>query len=251
VTTDDGTAPFIKTIGLSNKAGVALLKAAGLVSFRLYKGKAVLRVKHDQWRVFARQDDMAQYCDYNQSYVNKKEHAFINLGNISLGPCFSPAKQYMVKQTQPSFRLSVPQRQLKAKLRALAVSFITSDHTEYDRDLSFAACDRVSPNFYNSDSSEEEDEDSVNGDSGDDDTARCHGNSAAAAVAASADEQPFDFGYTHSSINIKDHPILSKLTGGKDTVDSGTVNALIWELLSLPQTNNRATDFEFANETKG
>jgi hypothetical protein len=162
-----------------------------------------------------------------------------------LEPCFSPAKQYRVKQTQPSCRLSVPQRQLKAKLCSLAVSFNTSDHTEYDRDLSFAASDRVAPNFYNSDSSEEEDEDSVDGDSGDGNAA------AAAAAAAAADEQPFDCGYTPSPSNLKDHPLLSKLTGAKDTVESGTVNALIWELLSLPQTNNRATNFEFANETKG
>jgi hypothetical protein len=62
--------------------------------------------------------------------------------------------------------------QLKVKLRSLAVSFNTSDHTEYDRDLSFAESDRVAPNFYNSDSSEEEDEDSVNGDSGNGGAAR-------------------------------------------------------------------------------
>jgi hypothetical protein len=48
VMTDDRTATFIKTIGISNKAGMALLKAAGLISFRLYKGKAVLRVEYDQ-----------------------------------------------------------------------------------------------------------------------------------------------------------------------------------------------------------
>jgi hypothetical protein len=60
VTTDDRTATFRNTIGLSTKAGVALLKAARLIYFRLYKGNVVLRVEHDQWRVFARQDDMAQ-----------------------------------------------------------------------------------------------------------------------------------------------------------------------------------------------
>jgi hypothetical protein len=155
VTTDDGKATFIKTIGLRNKAGVAFLKAAGLIYFRLYKGKAVLRVEDDRWHVFSRQDDMAQYCDYNQSCVNKKEYPFINLGNISLGPCLYPAKQYRVKPTHPSLRLSVPQRQLKSKLRSLAVSFNIYDHIEYDRDLSFAASDIVAPNFYNSDSSEE------------------------------------------------------------------------------------------------
>jgi hypothetical protein len=169
VMTDNGTVTFIKTIGISNNSGVALLKAAGLISFRLYKGKAVLRVDHEQWRVFARQDDMPHYCDYNKSYVNKKEHSFINLGNISLGPCFSPTKQYRVKPTYPSFRISVPQRQLKAKIHSLAVSFNKSDQTEYGRYLSFAASYRVAPNFYNSDSSEEEDEDSVDGDSGDGD----------------------------------------------------------------------------------
>jgi hypothetical protein len=157
--------------------------------------------------------------------VNKKEHSSVNLGNISLGPCFSPAKQYRLKQTQPSFRLGVPQRQLRAKLRSLAVSFNTSDHTEYDRDLSFSASDRIAPNFYNSDSSEEEDEDRVDGDTGDGDAARRHGN-AARAGAGAADEQPFDGGYTHSPINLKDHILLSKLTGGKDTFDSGTFNAL-------------------------
>jgi hypothetical protein len=246
VATDDATATFIKTLGLSNKAGVAFLKAAGLITIRLYKGKAVLRMEHDQWRVFVTEEGMSQYCDYNQAYVNMREHSFINLGNKSVGTYFAPAKQYRVKPTQPSFRLSVPQRQLKAKLRCLAVFFNTSDHTEYDRDLSFAASDRACPNYYNSDSSseeeDEEDSDEEDIDDGDGDAAR---------AAGAADEEPFDFGYTYTPINLKDHPVLSKLTGGKDTVDSGTVNALIWELLSLPQTNNRATAFEFANETKG
>jgi hypothetical protein len=194
-----------------------LLKAAGLISVRLYKGKAVLCVEHEQWRAFIRQDDMSQHCDYNQSYANKKEHSFINLGNVSTEPYFSPAKQYRVKPMLPSFRLSVPHMQLKAQLLSLAVAFNTSDHIEYDIDLSFSATDRTAPNFYNGDSIEEEEEDSVNDDLGDADAAQ-------RGTTGTADDQVFHFGYTHSPINLTDHPVLSKLAGGKDTATSGTVN---------------------------
>jgi hypothetical protein len=60
VATDDATATFINTLGLSNKAGVASLKAAGLITIRVYKGKAVLRMEHYQWRVFVTEEGMSQ-----------------------------------------------------------------------------------------------------------------------------------------------------------------------------------------------
>jgi hypothetical protein len=44
---DDLPTTFVNTLGLSNKTGMALLKAAGLVSIRVVTGKPVLRVEHD------------------------------------------------------------------------------------------------------------------------------------------------------------------------------------------------------------
>jgi hypothetical protein len=49
---DDELQTFVKTLGLSDKAGMELLKASGLVSIRVVKGKAVLRIEHEQWRQF-------------------------------------------------------------------------------------------------------------------------------------------------------------------------------------------------------
>jgi hypothetical protein len=46
---DDEGQTFIKTLGVSDKAGMALLKAAGLVSIRVVKGQAVLIIEHEQW----------------------------------------------------------------------------------------------------------------------------------------------------------------------------------------------------------
>jgi hypothetical protein len=211
------------------------------------KVESALHNEHEQWRDSIHQKELSQYCDCKQAYINEKDRAFINLGNVSTEDrlsYFSPAKIYRVKPMQSSFRLSVPQQQMKAQLRSMDVAFNNSDHTEYSRDLSFAAIDRVMPNSYNGNNSEEEEEDSGDDNADDDVEVALKGTTGA------AEEQVhnFDFGYAQYPINIKDHPIISKLTYEKDTADRGTVNTLIWELLSLPHTNNHTATFEFANE---
>jgi hypothetical protein len=60
VTKIDGTPIFIKTAGLSNKAGIAILKAAGLVPIRMMKWEAMLRIEHDQWCDFIHQEELSQ-----------------------------------------------------------------------------------------------------------------------------------------------------------------------------------------------
>jgi hypothetical protein len=65
------------------------------------------------------------------------------------------------------------------------------------------------------------------------------------------EENSFDFGFTSTPINISTHPLLSKLVGEKDEIESGTVKALIWELLSLPNVNNGKLEFKFSKNTQG
>jgi hypothetical protein len=61
---DDEGQTFSKTLGISDKAGMALLKAAGLVSIRVVKGKAVLRIEHEQWRQFLKGEaELRECCD--------------------------------------------------------------------------------------------------------------------------------------------------------------------------------------------
>jgi hypothetical protein len=41
------------------------------------------------------------------------------------------------------------------------------------------------------------------------------------------------------------------MAGDKESIDSGRINALIWELLPLPMGKDRVVQFDFANESKG
>jgi hypothetical protein len=138
----------------------------------------------------------------------------------------------------------VPQWQLKVQLHLVAVVFNTSKQTGHGRELFFAAIDRVMQNFYNDGSSEEEEEDDSNMDSDD------KGMVAEWGTTGELEEQGkyFDFSYTHTQINLKDFPVLSELNDG--IFYSGSVNALLWELISLLQKNNRSMEFEFVKEMK-
>jgi hypothetical protein len=75
---------LIKTLRLSDKAGMALLKATGLVPIRVVKVKSVLRIEHEQWRQFLKgESGLSEYCDYNQSSELRKDHSFIILVNAT------------------------------------------------------------------------------------------------------------------------------------------------------------------------
>jgi hypothetical protein len=157
---DDEGQTFIKTLGISDKAGMVLLKAAGLVSIRVVKGKAVLRIEHEQWRQFLKGEaELSEYCDYNQSSVLRKDHSFINLGNATISNkslYYTPSQQYRLQPPKPSFRLNLAQRQLKAQLRSLSFLYNNSYTTTQDRELSFAASGRDTPNYFDDDSSNSE-----------------------------------------------------------------------------------------------
>jgi hypothetical protein len=57
----------------------------------------------------------------------------------------------------------------------------------------------------------------------------------------------FDFGFTSPPIN---HNRYLSWLARKNETDSGKVKVLIWELLSLPNVNDRNLEFKFAKNTQ-
>jgi hypothetical protein len=241
---DDEWQTFIKTLGLSDKAGMALLKAAGLVSIRVVKGKAVLRIEHEQWQKFLKGEaELSEYCDNNQSSVLRKDHSFINLGNATISDkslYYTPSQQYRPQPPKPSFQLNLAQRQLKAQLRSLSFLYNNSYTTAQDREFLFAVSDRDTPNYFDDDSSDSEEEEKLD-----------DGRESDATEDGPREDSGFDFGYSHTPISPDKFPLLYKIASDKESIDSGRINALIWELLALPMGKDQGVQFDFANESKG
>jgi hypothetical protein len=57
--------------------------------------------------------------------------------------------------------------------------------------------------------------------------------------------------FTTTTINLSKHPLLSKLIDEKDHTNSGTISALIRELMALLNVVDRKLEFKFANNTQG
>jgi hypothetical protein len=83
---NDDNQTLFQALGLTNKAGISLCKAAGLMTIRIVKGHAVVRVEHEQWRNFIRDSGLSGETDYNPTQLNKKGLVFINLGNKNIQP---------------------------------------------------------------------------------------------------------------------------------------------------------------------
>jgi hypothetical protein len=106
--------------------------------------------------------------------------------------------------------------------------------------LSFVASSRETPNYFDDDSSDIEEEEKSDDDRESD-----------ATEDGPREDSGFDFGYSHTPISHDKFPLLYTLSGDKESIDSGRINALIWELLALPMGKYRGVQFYFANESKG
>jgi hypothetical protein len=155
-------------------------------------------------------------------------------------------QQYKKAPPKPEFKLYVQQYKLRPTLDILAKSFTHPDVLPHHRDLVFAVVNRNTPNAFEEEEEEIEDEDRE-----DDDHNENKSTSDGHSKEVSDEEKSFGFGFTSTPINHSKHPLLSKLVGEKDEIESGTVNALIWELISLPNVNERKLTFKCANNTQG
>jgi hypothetical protein len=137
-------------------------------------------------------------------------------------------------------------------LDILAKSFNHLDVLPHHRDLTFAVLNRNAPTAFEEEEKEREEEDSEDDDrSKDDDRNKNRKASDGQSKEGVDEEKSFDFVFNSTTINLSQHPLLSKLVGEKDTIESGTVNALIWELFSLPCVKDRKLEFKFSNNTQG
>jgi hypothetical protein len=106
--------------------------------------------------------------------------------------------------------------------------------------LSFAASGRDTPNYFDDDSSNSEEEEKSDDD-----------RESNATEDGPHEDSGFNFSYSHTTISPDKFPLLYNFFGDKESIDSGRINALIWELLALPMGKDRGVQFDFANESKG
>jgi hypothetical protein len=209
-----------------------------------------MRVEHEQWRNFIRDSGLSGETDCNPAQLNKRDLVFINLGNKNIQPkelYFTPQQQYKKAPPKPEFLLYIQQRQLRLTLDRLSKSFNHLDVLPHHRDLAFVVLNRNTPTAFE----EEEEERGEEEDSEDDDRNENRKASDGQSKEGVDKDKSFDFGFTSTPINLSQHPLLSKLVGEKDEIESGTVNALIWELFSLPSVKDRKHEFKFSNNTQG
>jgi hypothetical protein len=95
---------------------------------------------------------------------------------------------------------------------------------------------RETPNFVDDDSSDSEEEEKSDDDRESD-----------ATEDGPHEYSGFHLGYSHTPISPDKFPLLYKISGDKESIDSGRINALIWELLALPMGKDRGVQFYFAN----
>jgi hypothetical protein len=146
--------------------------------------------------------ELSEHCDYNQSSVLRKDHSFINLGNDTISDnslYYTPAQQYRLQPPKPSFRLNLVQRQLKSQLRSPSFLYNNSYTTTQDRELSFVASGRDTPNYFDDDSIESEEEEKS-----DDDRDHRSG----ATEDGPPEDSRFDFGYSHTPLSPDKFPLL-------------------------------------------
>jgi hypothetical protein len=62
---NDDNQILFEVLGLTNKAGVSLCKASGIMTIRSVKGHAVMHVEHEQWHTFIRNSGLSGETDYN------------------------------------------------------------------------------------------------------------------------------------------------------------------------------------------
>jgi hypothetical protein len=211
VKTNDPNGTFFQVLGLSNKGGIALCKAAGLVSIRILKGTPVMRVEHEQWRNLLRDSDLCDSTDYNPTQLNKKDLVFINLGKKNIaarGLYNTPHQQYKKSPPKLHYRLHVQQRQLRLALESLARHYNTPDVLPQHRELAYTVLSRNIQSAFD-DSSDSEDE--SEGERDEDNEQKSSSDQNTEGGEAPKEEEKFDFGFTNTPINQSTHPLLSKI----------------------------------------
>jgi hypothetical protein len=180
--------------------------AADLLSIKPNKKYTqAVHMNHEHWRSFIAEFQLGGVCEYNITTIKRVEHQFLNIGDrkIKVSSRFHlPKRQYALnnknRPRKPEFHVIAEQKNFRAALKSLEAKAEAFQEQQ-------AAKEVVIEEY-----SDEEEE----------------------------GEEEFDNGLRKTNICGDTFPLLQKLPGGKDTIDSNMVSALLEDLKQLPDLMN-------------